>query len=131
MQSKTAVLSTLTEQTVDSADEHFKHLSPNFCHQCRSRLLPLPEPSRLATIAELMGLVLLFSFPSAGSIDPACNQPCFRSPLLSLTQSHISPGHTPLGPLALFISCPSLHGATNLSLSFFCHLSLCTLSRSA
>lgn len=77
-------------------------------HHCRSKPLPLPGRSWLATIAELMGLVRLFSFPLAGSIDPACIHSCSHNPLLSLTQPHTSPGHTPVGPLALFISCPSL-----------------------
>lgn len=54
-----------------------------------------------------MGLVrFLFSF---SWLYRPCLQPS-HDPLLSPTQSHISPGHTPVGPLALFISCPSLHG---------------------
>lgn len=104
---------------------------PPLYHQCRSELPPLPGWSWLATIAELMGLIRLFSFPSAGSIDPVCNHPCYHSPLLSLTQSHISPGHTPVGPPGSIHFMPFTPQATNLSLSFLCHLSLCTLSRSA
>lgn len=65
-----------------------------------------------------MGLVRLFSFPSAGSVDPARNRP---SPLpqpapLPDPVAHIPAGHTPVGPLVLFISCPSLRG---LQISLF------------
>lgn len=77
-----------------------------------------------------MGLIRSFSFPSEGSIEPTYIHPCSHSPLLlSLTQSHISPGHTSAGPLVLFISCPSVHGPQISLLSFFLpSLSVYTIS---
>lgn len=101
-------------------------------HQCRSKPLPLPGRSWLATIAGLMGLVCLFSFPLAGSIDP-CLQPFplpqptpLPDPIAHIPRTHSS------GPPWL-CSFHALHSAGHKSLfhSFFCHPSLCTLSRSA
>lgn len=47
---------------------YLKCLLARFSHQCRYKVPHLPGRSWLATIAELMGLVRLFSFPWAGSI---------------------------------------------------------------
>lgn len=76
----------------------------------------VPGWSGLATIAELMGLVRLSSFPWAGSIDMACNIPAPTAhPSLWPSRTY-PPRHTPVGPLALFISYLSLCRPRN---SFF------------
>ena len=65
--------------------------------QCRSRLPPLSGWSWLATIAELMGLIRLFSLvSSAGSMDPARNHPCSTGTLRLLPDpvAHIPRTHS-------------------------------------
>lgn len=77
-----------------------------------------------------MDLVCLFSFPLAGSIDPASNHPCSQPTPLPDPIAHIPTTHSS-GPPGSVHFMPFTPRAPNLSLSFFCYLSLCTLSRSA
>lgn len=85
-----------------------------FPYQCGSKLPTLFGWSWLATIAELMGLVRLFPFPWAGSVDTACNIPA-PTAHSSLWPSHTYPQDTLQWALWLY-SFHTLHSAGHKSL---------------